>query len=302
MKTYLSFILLLIMTSCGKIPVPSVLAPSENKNIQKVNFGEEPISYQNILKNYLIINLKNYKTAKVEFINQPTKFSIDHLGNNYSGYRVCLSVNEKQGEHYLGYRNHFFLINNNKVNLHLYDSGLLKIPFENCVSRNKNNEYFIDDIPEQIADISIESMDTIELTQKENTSNQKIKNELERLKQENIELKKFKKNNSKSNGKIIEDLAKAEASNDIYKENDNTYILCSFDNIDTTFVFNANKKTFRLIDKLDIVSYSVRFNEAYIVATNEATELTINRVSGKAMFEDKKSIKGICKLTNKREF
>ena len=127
-----------------------------------------------------------------------------------------MSVNEKQGEHYLGYRNHFFLINNNKVNLHLYDSGLLKIPFENCVSRNKNNEYFIDDIPEQIADISIESMDKIELTQKENTSYQKIKNELEILKQENIELKKLKKNNSKSNGKIIEDLAKAETSNNIY--------------------------------------------------------------------------------------
>jgi len=55
MKTYFFFILLLIIASCSKIPVPSILAPSENRNIQKVSFGEEPTSYQNILKKYLIM-------------------------------------------------------------------------------------------------------------------------------------------------------------------------------------------------------------------------------------------------------
>ena len=176
MKIYLSFILLLVISSCGKIPVPSIIAPSENRNIQKVSFGEEPLAYQNILKNYLIKNLKNYKTAKVEFINEPSQLSIEHLGNNYSGYRVCLSINEKRGAHYVGYRNHFFLINNDKINLHLYDSGLLIIPFEYCVSRNNVKEYFIDDIPERTEEISVEAMDNIELTSKENSSYQNLIN------------------------------------------------------------------------------------------------------------------------------
>ena len=93
MKFLLSFSLILIISSCGKIPVPSLLAPSENKGTQKVSFGEEPVSYQNILKKYLIKNLNNYQTAKVEFINKPSKLNINHLGNNYLGYRVCLSIN-----------------------------------------------------------------------------------------------------------------------------------------------------------------------------------------------------------------
>jgi hypothetical protein len=46
------------MSSCSNIPAPSIIAPSENRNIQKVSFGEEPISYQNILKNYLINKFK----------------------------------------------------------------------------------------------------------------------------------------------------------------------------------------------------------------------------------------------------
>ena len=156
MKILYFFLVCLAISSCSKIPIPSILAPSENRNVQKVSFGEEPKSYQNILKNYLIINLKNYKGAKVEFINQPSRLSIDHLGDTYSGYRVCLSINEKKGEYYLGYRNHFFLINNNKVDLHLYDSGLLTIPFEYCISRDINKEYYIDDIPEKIEEISVE--------------------------------------------------------------------------------------------------------------------------------------------------
>ncbi len=107
MKIYLSILILLIISSCSKIPAPSFLSPTENRSIQKVSFGKEPVSYKNILKNYLITNLKNYKTARVEFINKPSKLSIDHLGNNYSGYRVCLSINEKRGEYYVGYKNHF---------------------------------------------------------------------------------------------------------------------------------------------------------------------------------------------------
>jgi hypothetical protein len=302
MKIYLYFILLLITSSCSKIPVPSILAPSENRGIQKVSFGEEPVSYQNILKKYLITNLKNYKTAKVEFINKPSRLSVDHLGNQYSGYRVCLSINEKRGEYYTGYKNHFFLINDDKVDLHLYDSGLLIIPFEYCVSRNINNEYFIDDIPEKIDEISIEAMDSIELTSNDNNSYIQLKNELDKLKKENKELKKLDKDKSESNRKDIEDIAKIETPIKSYGTGDNIYISCIFDDISNTYIFNSSEETFKHINKLDIVSYTVSFNDAYIVATNEAVELTINRVTGKAALENKIFKKGMCELTNNTKF
>ncbi len=124
-----------------KIPAPSLISPSMTDDIQKVSYGNSPDNYQKILKNYLIKNLKNYKTARVEFINEPATLTIEHLGDTYSGYRLCLSINEQRGDYYLGYRNHFFMINNNNVTLHLYDSGLLTIPFEYCVTRNTSREY-----------------------------------------------------------------------------------------------------------------------------------------------------------------
>ena len=302
MKIYSFFLFLILLSSCSKIPVPSIIAPSENTNVQPVSFGEEPTNYQNILKNYLIMNLKNYKTAKVEFSNFPSKFSIDHLGNNYSGYRVCLSINETRGEYYTGYKNHFFMIYNNKVNLHLYDSGLLTIPFSYCVSRNINNEYFIDDIPEQIEEISVDSMDSIELTQKENTNFQKLKNKFDKLRQENIELKKLNKDNSKTNEKNVNDLAKMDVPSEAYDDRDNIYISCIFDKISTTYIFNASEESFKLINKLDVVTYEVSFNDAYIVATNEALELTINRVTGKAALQGSIINKGMCNLADKTKF
>ena len=284
------------------MPVPSIIAPSENRDIQKVSFGQEPLSYQIILKNFLITNLKNYKTAKVEFINKPSRLNISHLGNQYSGYRVCLSINEKRGEHYLGYKNHFFLINSNKVDLHLYDSGLLTIPFEYCVSRNKDNEYFIDDITGKEEEISIETMDSIELTSRDSNSYKQLKNELDKLKKENKELKKLDKDESKSKRKGIGDQAKIETPVRTYETEDNIYISCIFDDKSNTYIFNTSEETFKLINKLDIVSYIVRFNDAYIVATNEAMELTINRVTGKAALENKTLKKGMCSLTNKTKF
>ena len=295
MKNYLSILLILIVSSCSKIPTPSILSPTENRSIQKVSFGEEPIRYQNILKEYLIANLKNYKTAKVEFINEPTKLNIDHLGDNYSGYRVCLSINEKRGEHYIGYKNHFFLINNNQVNLHLYDSGLLKIPFEYCVSRNMDNEYFIDDIPDKAQDINIESMDSVKLTSKDNLRYEKLKSELEKVKKENEQLKA-------TDEKSIDSLAKIESTKEAYFNKEDIYILCVFDGKDITYVFNSNNVTFKQMDKLDIIPYSVKFNKAYIVANNENLVLTINRVSGKASMENKSLKTGMCKLTNKTKF
>ena len=43
---------LFVFSSCSKIPTPSLLAPSENQNIQPVSFGDNPVNYQKILKEY----------------------------------------------------------------------------------------------------------------------------------------------------------------------------------------------------------------------------------------------------------
>ena len=37
--------------------------------------------------------------------------------------------------------------------------GLLKIPFEYCVSRDSTNEIFIEDIPDQKEEITVDKMD-----------------------------------------------------------------------------------------------------------------------------------------------
>ena len=283
-----------ILFSCARIQAPLIISPSENEDLRQVSFGESPQNYQKILKDYLINNLINYKNAKVEFINKPAKSSINHLGDTYSGYRVCLSINEKKGDYYKGYKNHFFLINNNQVDLHLFDSGLLTIPFEYCVTRDESRELFVTDIPDE--KIDIESMDKIKLTSKNELELKKLQNELEKLKKENKDLKKT----DKSTLEDIDDIAKIEPSKEFYGEDSNIYILCTFDDKDMTYVFNDSKETFRLIDKLDIVSYDVSFNEAYIVANNVTTELTINRVSGSAMIND--IDKGQCKLTDRTKF
>ncbi len=294
MRYLISIVCALILSACGKIQAPSIILPSENKNLTQVSFGESPRNYQKILKDYLINNVTNYKNAKVEFINEPAKSSINHLGNTYSGYRVCLSINEKKDEYYRGYRNHFFLINNDKVDLHLFDSGLLTIPFEYCVTRDKSRELFVEDIPDE--DISIDSMDKIKLTSKEDLRYKKLETELEKLKKENKELKRTDKIESENEN----NMAKIESDEKIYSEDSNIYILCTFNDKDMTYVFNDNTETFRLIDKLNIVSYDVSFNEAYIVANKEDTELTINRVSGSAVINN--IGKGQCKLTNRTKF
>ena len=157
------FFFSLLLSACSKIDAPSLISPSQNLELLNVSYGESPENYQKILKDYLIKNLKDYKTAKVEFINEPAKLTIDHLGGTYAGYRVCLSINEQRGDYYIGYRNHFFIIQSEDVKLHLFDSGLLTIPFEYCVTRDRSREIFIDDIPEVKEEIMVEKMDEIKI-------------------------------------------------------------------------------------------------------------------------------------------
>ena len=256
MNTLKLLILAVIVSGCSKLPAPSLISPTQNNNTQSVSYGIPPDNYQKVLKDYLIKNLKDYKTAKVEFINEPAKSTIDHLGDTYSGFRVCLSINEQRGDYYIGYRNHFFMINNNDVSLHLFDSGLLTIPFEYCVTRDTTKEIFIDDIPEDKQDIMVERMDDVKIVKKE------------------------------EDPMIL----------------GNTYIVCKYADDQETYVFNERNNTFKSVRKLEESSYSVNFNEAYIVATRSNTEISINRVTGNATFLSESMKQGQCELTDKTKF
>ena len=145
-------------------------------------------------------------------------------------------------------------------------------------------------------------MDNIKLTSKEQIQYKKLETELEKLKQENRELKRIEQSVPTKEKQDMNDLAKIESNKDIEVKKDNIYILCSFDNDENTYILNTNKKTFKLMDKLNVTPYALSFNEAYIVASNEDIELTINRVSGKAVLENKISKRGVCKLTNETKF
>ena len=50
MKALYVILLTFTLASCGKIPAPSILSPSEDTNVQAVSFGANPSNYQKILK------------------------------------------------------------------------------------------------------------------------------------------------------------------------------------------------------------------------------------------------------------
>ena len=106
---------------------------------------------------------------------------------------------------------------------------------------------------------------------------EKLKTELDNLKKENEELKRSDAKKIESSGKTTETISKTEIPEMIYKNKDDIYILCTFDNQDTTYIFSDSKAIFKLMNKLDVIPYSVSFNNAYIVATRDNIVLTIYR-------------------------
>ncbi len=256
MKSVFFITLIVMVSSCSQLS-KTVISESQSNRVVPADYGISPDNYQKILKSYLINNIRNYKEAKVEFFNIPQKMKINHLGDDYFGYRVCLSINEKKGEYFRGFRNHFFIINNDKIILHLFDSGLLTIPLEHCITRDERKQFYIDDIPDEMKNITIESMDD----------------------------KKIQLDNPKSS------------------TSKKTYILCNISNKKTTYVFNEEKNIFKSFNGKNIIEYSSSFNDAYVIATLNDTELTINRVSGNAqLIKNQKTYLGSCKLLDSRKF
>ena len=146
--------------------------PERNtERLSEESYGKYPDSYQRILKEFLQQKLINHESAKVEFINKPNKISVSQMGSDYSGYRLCLSINSQNNKSiYTGFKTHLFIIKNSEVDLHLFDSGLLKIPFELCVDRKTSDSIFLNEIPDQPEEIKIDEMDTIDLDKKSTVS------------------------------------------------------------------------------------------------------------------------------------
>ena len=154
--------LILIFSGCAKslIPVPSYALPEININPSpSASYGVYPENYQIILQDFLKTKFKDSSKVKVEFVSKPEKLSVSTMRDEFNGYRVCLSIFDEGDTKNKTYKNHFFLINNGKVITHLYDSGLLKLPFELCVSRTSANYQYLDDIEKTPEPTSIEEMD-----------------------------------------------------------------------------------------------------------------------------------------------
>ncbi len=262
-KNIIIILLSICLGGCAKsiIPMPGSVMPERNNRVlPPESYGNYPDNYQQILKIFLQNKIANHEDAKVDFINKPSQMSVSQFGNDFSGYRVCLSVNARNKKSvYTGYKTHLFIIKDEKIILHLFDSGLLKIPFDLCVDTDESKTMYLDDIPDEKEEMTINEMDKIKIDEK-NTEKYLMKN---------------------------------------------IYILCSFDSIERTFVFNENNKILSESIGIDEMQFdNVQFSETHILGLRLNEEILINRISGSATStKSKTSIStGVCELLNSKKF
>ena len=265
-KIYLIGILI-ILAGCSPrtfLPIPDIMLPEINERPDRgANYGAYPKDYQKLLQSYLKQNLTNPHDAKIEFVNKPIKMSVTHLNEDAYGYRVCLSIDQKnRSNKYIGFVNHFFLIRDSSIVMHIYDSGLLKIPFDLCIARREDRTILLEEAP---IGVTIEEMDDIDL----------IKPELDQ--QERMRTKRI--------------------TDDIYiscvvDENEYTYVF----NEDKNTLEQS-------IGTVSLVFSSVKFSKTHIFGILKEKEILLNRVSGSVyMKEANVETKGSCKVKDERKF
>ena len=269
MKKLYLVIICILLSGCarGIVPIPETLMPERyTDNVSKSDYGKYPNNYQKILKDYLMQNLLNQSDAQVEFVNQPSPLSVKQMGNVYHGYRVCLSINSRNNKNiYTGFKTHLFILKDNNVDLHLFDSGLLKIPFELCVERDESKTLFLDQIPDENIEttppITIDNMDEVQIPSTRDKKESTL--------------------------------------------NANVYILCKVDNLERTFVFNQGKNTFvESIGINEVNLTEIQFSTTHILGYQGTDEILINRVSGSLFITNKDGSvsEGKCELLDKTKF
>lgn len=108
-----SFVLVLAalfsLSACVTTPTPEQLASAD--------YGEYPQNYKSIVQDHLKKTLKDPYSAKVEYLNEPTKQWHAAFGREPQyGYVVCANVNAKNSYGaYVGEKLNIFLIKNGDI-------------------------------------------------------------------------------------------------------------------------------------------------------------------------------------------
>ena len=270
MKKYSLLLLIVFLTGCAKtlMPIPAGAIPEIIAFPDKsASYGQYPKDYQKILQQHLKKQFKDTSKVKVEFVNKPKKIAVETLTGEFYGYRICVSLEDTSREYHKDtrHKNHFFLIRNSKIKLHLFDSGLLKIPFELCVDRRDRGIY-LEDIPEQPArEIDIDTMD---------------------------------------DPSLIQEPAPRKERRPITYDKD-IFISCEINDNEHTYVFNEAINTLHESIGMDLISFeTVEFSKTHILGRSRAKEVLINRVSGSIFMTDDNitDAKGSCELLDKKKF
>ena len=123
-RTICVLICLALLSACATSPKSPSIAG-------KVNFGENPTNYKQIVKTYFEKkqNGVSLDLDKVHFLNEPNKYIYEQFTQEKFGYRVCALIPNESME---DLRSHFFLIKDGKVIKHAYDSGMISLANKFC--------------------------------------------------------------------------------------------------------------------------------------------------------------------------
>ena len=66
---FLVYITFFLLAGCTNIASQSVISSDLNIKVSQDDYGEYPKTYNVILKDYLINNIEDHQTTKIEFVN-----------------------------------------------------------------------------------------------------------------------------------------------------------------------------------------------------------------------------------------
>lgn len=104
------------------------LSAPPQKEIANADFGKYPSNYESTIEHYMRQFLKDPDSVKYEYVIYPRKSwyvggLLGPSGTSY-GYAVCAKINAKNSfGGYTGSKIHYFLIKNDRIIAHFYDSG-----------------------------------------------------------------------------------------------------------------------------------------------------------------------------------
>src|SRR5713101_5279301 len=111
-RALLTGVLFFSLVSCAHRPTPEELATAD--------YGAYPNNYQEIVKGYFAILLKDPYSAQYELWKGPTQMWYSFFDHGRFGYGVCVGINAKNSYGgYTGLKVHYVLINNGVVVRHM---------------------------------------------------------------------------------------------------------------------------------------------------------------------------------------